>query len=101
MLSSQPRDGPSVSADAVERVFASWYLAFSYNGQHHRFNLNKQAGNPRHYVMAKTEAESLNDLYRSQIRAGTFNETPRLAKGADARLTRARRTCSGPRRANR
>jgi hypothetical protein len=49
----------------------------------HRFNLNKRAGKPRGYVMPRSEAEGLRDLYRSQIRSRAF-ETERTP---DTRLS--------------
>ena len=61
-------------------------MAFSHDGQHHRFNLNNRAVKPRHSVMSKTEAESLHDLYRSQIRAGTFDGAKATHEG-DSRLS--------------
>lgn len=64
-----------------------WYMAFSVGSQHHRFNLNKRAGKPRHYVMPKSEAQTLHDRFRSEIRAGTFGVPPRVPAGLDTRLT--------------
>lgn len=65
-----------------------WYFAFrSGKGNFHRFNLNKRAGKPRNYVMAKSEAESLRDLYRSQIRAHTLTDKGGGDRSPDTRLS--------------
>ena len=46
-----------------------WHFDF-YKGRKYRFSLAKLSG--RTGFMSKTEAQELRDLYRSQIRAGTF-----------------------------
>lgn len=62
-------------------------MAFAHAGRHHRFNLNKRAGAPRRCAMSKADAETLHDLYRSQIRSGAFGEQTTTSTGTDARLT--------------
>jgi hypothetical protein len=49
-----------------------WHFGFHFRGREYRLSLHKQAQKSADYVMSKTEAESLRDLYRSQIRAGSF-----------------------------
>ena len=36
-----------------------WYMAYTFDGEHHRFNLNKRAGKSKRDHVSKTEAETL------------------------------------------
>jgi integrase len=63
-----------------------WYFGFGHGGRLIRLALNKYAGKPAGYPMSKSEAETLRDVIRSLIRAGTFRQTPAPAAPTD-RLT--------------
>lgn len=65
-----------------------WHFDFYY-GRKYRFSLHKLAGWPLTKVMSKTEAEAFRDLYRSQIRSGTFVDpnAPAAEPSIDTRLT--------------
>jgi integrase len=51
-----------------------WHFGFQWNKREWRFCLNKVADKAPGYVMSRTEAESLRDHYRSEIRAGRFQD---------------------------
>ena len=51
----------------------AWYFNFAWKGRHYRFSLDRYHG--RH-VDSKTAAETLAELIRVAIRAGTFGQTP-------------------------
>jgi hypothetical protein len=50
----------------------SWYLNFSWQGQHHRFSLDKYTGRR---IESRTEAEAIADELRAAIRSGEFGRT--------------------------
>lgn len=50
----------------------AWHFGFQYGGKEHRVSLHRYAGKPPGYCMLKTEAESLRDKLRSEIRGGTY-----------------------------
>lgn len=52
-----------------------WYMNFAHKGQSHRINLYKYADKARGYEMPKTEAETLRDRIRAEIREGTFQSS--------------------------
>jgi integrase len=90
-MSRQSTDGLSKRCDCTRRNWTKcphpWHFDF-YKGRKYRFSLHKLAGKPPDYVMGKTEAESLRDHYRSQIRAGTFRDPNHPEElPVDARLT--------------
>ena len=66
-----------------------WYMAYTFDGEHHRFNLNKRAGKSKRDHVSKTEAETLYARYRTEIREGTFQQPDDAppVPSADARLT--------------
>ena len=48
-----------------------WHFSFQWNGQHHRFSLERHVGRK----LTKTEAEVEAERLRTAIRAGEFHET--------------------------
>jgi integrase len=69
-----------------------WHFHMKWQGHEFRFQLNEAAHKPPGYAMLKTEAESLRDGFRSQIRAGIFRHpkqgpTPTGPSAPDPRLT--------------
>lgn len=50
-----------------------WHMGLTHNGTPYRFSLNKRARKPPRYVMPKSEADKLYELYRDQIFDGTFD----------------------------
>ena len=63
-----------------------WYFGFGHGGRLIRLALHKYANKSAGYVMSKSEAESLRDAIRGEIRAGRFRQTPAPAAPTD-RLT--------------
>ena len=59
-----------------------WYMAYTFDGEHHRFNLNKRAGKSKRDHVSKTEAETLYARYRTEIREGTFQQPDDVPAGA-------------------
>ena len=49
----------------------AWYFSFQWNGQHHRFSLERHVGRK----LTKSEAEVEAERLRTAIRAGEFHET--------------------------
>ena len=63
-----------------------WHFGFSYTGREYRWSLHRVANKPAGYWMSKSEAETIRDRLRGQIREG------KLASGSstpspDAKLT--------------
>jgi hypothetical protein len=50
----------------------AWHFSFQWEGQHHRFSLERHIGKK----LTKTEAEVEAERLRTAIRAGEFHETP-------------------------
>jgi integrase len=50
----------------------AWYFSFQWNGQHHRFSLERHVGRK----LTKNEAEAESERLRTAIRAGQFQENP-------------------------
>lgn len=48
-----------------------WHFSFQWNGQHHRFSLERHVGRK----LTKSEAEVEAERLRTAIRAGEFHET--------------------------
>lgn len=61
-------------------------MGLMHDGTPYRFSLNKRARKPRGYVMAKSEADKLYELYRDQILDGTFDANGTTTTG-DTRLS--------------
>ena len=62
-----------------------WHFGFAYDGKEHRWSLHKVAGKPPGYRMSKTEAQTIADRLRSEIRAGRLTDTGSVS--SDTELT--------------
>ena len=51
-----------------------WHFGFHHDGREHRFSLHRSADKPAGYVMSKSEARTLADGLRAEIRAGTLQQ---------------------------
>lgn len=58
-----------------------WHFNFSWSGTAYRFSLARYAGRE---IASKTEAETLADRIRTEIRAGTFRPLPNPATAVEA-----------------
>ena len=63
-----------------------WQMGLMHDGTPYRFSLNKRAGKPRSYVMPKTEADALYNVYRDQIFDGAFDANG-ATSSSDTRLS--------------
>ena len=60
-----------------------WHFGFSYAGREYRWSLHHVANKPAGYWMSKSEAQTIRDRLRGQIREGTLTAAP----SPNARLT--------------
>jgi integrase len=60
-----------------------WYFGFGHGGRLIRLALHKCAGKPAGYSMSRSEAESLRDAIRGEVRAGRFRQRPAPAAPLD------------------
>lgn len=54
----------------------AWYFSFQWDGQHHRFSLERHVGRK----LTKSEAEAEAERLRTAIRAGEFHETTEVVR---------------------
>ena len=60
-----------------------WHFGFAHDGREHRWSLHKVAGKRPGYRMSKTEAQTIADRLRSEIRAGSLTDTGAASSATD------------------